>query len=166
MSKYIYKDIEKRKKYREEWLRKNSNKVKAYHKEYRRNNKERIQLTRKIWIANNPNIITRFHKQSTSLFGRQYELIALSLLEGSIDMNVLSFAGPYDIEWKDMKIEVKVKNKHRYGWNFYFRPTCKATHLLLFCLKDNILFKKYLIPRENRMNIFIGENSKYDMYLF
>src|SRR3990167_866749 len=100
----IYHSImisEKRKEYLKIWRISNRKRIREKYRSYFRN------YMKKWRIVNKKSYAHGVIKTGTKVFlGRQYELLALKLLQGSTDCNDKCFAGPWDIEWGVYKIEV------------------------------------------------------------
>ncbi len=93
--------------------------------------------------------------------GRKFELIALSLLEGSIDKNrpTQSF---YDIEWRGNKIEVKSRSFRKKGWTFSLSAKqIVCDYYFCFCVKEEEIKHSFLIPKNmvTTRGIYIPENG-------
>lgn len=160
-------------------------KRKAYLREYRIKNRQRVYDIYRLWlirtgrIQDKPkrvflpgkpkNIQYEDFKEGRSKQGRKYELEALKLLKGSIDCNVNSFKGKYDIIWNGFNIDVKSRNIfNNKFWPFSGRGYVEVDYYLLFCLKDGNIHSTYLIPRDvYRMGITISisEKCKYKKYI-
>jgi hypothetical protein len=82
--------------------------------------------------------------------GRYGEKIALSLLKGSKDMNKRTVRKPYDILWRDMRVEVKTSLPRRRINEYTFNTKGNECDLFMFiCLNpDHSLNRVYLVPSE------------------
>lgn len=98
--------------------------------------------------------------------GRKYELIALNILPGSIDVSGKSFKSPYDILWNGKKIDVKMRNFNKNNkWQFWSRNTTNSDYYLLFCCVSGNVEKIIMLPQKYFINgLAIGKLSKYDRY--
>jgi len=105
--------------------------------------------------------------------GRYGERIALSMFEGSLDMNEWSIHSPYDIEWKGMKIDVKISRarirpngKTQYSFNANNK---KCSHYLLISVDENDEPKIFfMIPKNEVLGVTIsyteGKETKWDKF--
>lgn len=86
--------------------------------------------------------------------GRYGEKIALGALKGSKDMNEKKINALYDIEWRGLKIDVKVsrERKRKYGKGHYSFST-KNQHcdyyLIMALDENNDVLKILFVPRES-----------------
>ena len=86
--------------------------------------------------------------------GRIWEKIVLRKLEGSIDVSGKDWRAPYDIEWKTLKINVKVSrpvrsgnNQQRNFWAFRTKKKVDTDYFLCLGLDENDqLAKVFWIP--------------------
>lgn len=148
---------EHRKKYLKRWRDEHRTHIRNYFRNWSGVKKPRLTSDKKI---------EGFY--GTSGLGRKYELIAQTLLRGSI----LSphFHYPFDLEWMGTKIDVKIRNKNKKG-NYFFskKPKCTADYFLCFCVDKKI---KYilLVPKSVYGNFFKLTDRKveedYKKYLF
>lgn len=106
--------------------------------------------------------------------GRYGERIALRLLKGSKDMNQITTAYPYDIEWNGKRIDVKTSNRRKrkngkIQYSFSTKnPDCD--YYLLIALDDeNYPVKILLVPRTAVKGVTVaftyGTKSKWDKYI-
>lgn len=145
-----------RREYLRKWRQKNKAHIKKYFFEYVRKNKDRVPSLKRMPVG------VDLNKHSTNSVGRKYELVALEKLFDSKDMNENSFCGSYDIEWRDMKVEVKMRNRNKRGyWHFTFKDSCKATHCLLFCVVPNEPEQILFLPWNGERSITVNQ-SKLD----
>ena len=136
-------------------------------RKYRIENRKRILSLQRLYYKRNKKRIACYlkrigigKKNNTCEIGRKYELIALALLKGSKDMNYDCFQGGYDLEWRDKKIEVKVRQTTvSSGWGFSFKPTCTADHALLFCIRDGLVEKIILTKYSGEKCIRVTSTS-------
>jgi hypothetical protein len=147
-----YKSKEWRIAYLKKWRQDHRKEIREYNKEY----------FRKWWSVNRERYHNQNRKQllgsrSTCVVGREFELLALRLLKGSVDRNAENFSGGYDIEWQGKKIDVKVKfQRPRGGWSFEILKTNTATHLLLFCIENNELKRVIFMPKVKKRTAFVS----------
>lgn len=150
-----YKNKEKRRKYNREYNRKwrQTERGREYHRQYMRNRRGKR-------VGSNSYF-------GTSGLGRKYELLALQILEGSVDCNNESFRGKHDLLWNNKKIEVKIRNKKKNGYyGFTTKKQCDADYYLLF-LVDSKIKKILFVPSKIfGKSLTIKDNStKFDEYL-
>lgn len=160
-----YKNKEKRKEYLRQWRLRNRLRLYQYRKDY-------MERTGKKYYTYKPKgergekIGMMYGKNG---LGRKYELVALQLLEDSIDMNEYNFQGRHDLEWKGYNIEVKMKNPiHVNGYYFITRPTCDADYYLLFCVKNERIQKILFVSAKDfgkGFGYFAGGQSKYEKHV-
>ena len=156
---------------------KNKEKRRLWLKNYRIKNRKRLYKMHREWrlrVCPRYNYYQAKGKKiegyyGTTGVGRKYEKIALKLLNNSIDRNINSLRGKWDIEWNGLKIDVKMRNKRKdncYGFNLKKNPV--ADYYLLF-LVDNERIKKILfVPRKifkNQSLTISDRNNKYNKYL-
>lgn len=151
---------------------------KQYIKNWKKNNKDRIRSTFRKWYLSNRNKPyylgrSRNHLKTgekylgTSGIGREYELLALSLLKGSIDCNSITFRGGWDIEWNGLKIDVKMRNKNLKGFYLFSKKkTCKADYFLCFCVDNNVIKYILFIPNKEYKPIFSIKDSEISTKYF
>lgn len=104
--------------------------------------------------------------------GRYGELIAVHALKGSKDMNENSIRGAYDLEWNDMKIDVKTSRLlTNNGYKRYVFNTSNSqcdAYLLVFLDDNDYPIKLALVKREEvkTKNITVSENkiNRFDKY--
>lgn len=180
---------EKRKLYLKEWRKRNREHCNKYTTEYLHRtgkkyyNKEKArayiaslpkerrlkikEYQRNRFHTKNPKSRLNFGLGGTSGLGRMYEKIALKLLPNSIDCNLISFQGKWDIEWEGLKIDVKMRNKSvkENGWHFTTKPNPVADYYLCFCVDCGSIIKILFIPKIIfKLGVFISVNSKHDKY--
>lgn len=107
--------------------------------------------------------------------GRYGELIAVHALKDSKDMNENSIRGAYDLEWNDMKIDVKTSrllklNKSREYRGYVFNTSNKQcdAYLLIFLDEGDFPIKIALVKSEEVKTkyISVSENklSRFEKY--
>jgi hypothetical protein len=141
--------------------------------------KEEMRLYKRDWSRKKYNITKESLFNSTTYKGRRAELLALTILEGSIDMNLEVMNRPYDLKYKGLKIDVKscelykrkVKKgklvKFCRGWWVFNKNKGYADKYFCLCLIKDIPIRYYLIPKkEFNKGITIGwKSKKFDKYL-
>lgn len=120
-----------------------------------------------------PNNRAAWYKTQTGI-AYKWELYAEKILGGKWQ----GFCAPYDVIWKDKKIDVKVcelyfKKPYKSGqWVFNkhsrgVRRDKKLDYLFCIGLVNGKPKKIWLIPYDSvKTGITIGQKSKYDRYLF
>lgn len=164
-----YKNKEKRKAYLKKWRQDHKKEINEYFREYYKKNRFIIpsfsrhtyhKYDKDKYIKKPCNHSTRVN---FAMIGRQYELLALKLLKGSMDANKDNFHGGYDIKWQDKLVEVKVRfSKHkRYNkfWTFTILKTNTSTHLLLFCIENNQMKRMIFMPRNNKRSVSVSDTN-------
>jgi hypothetical protein len=166
-----YKDLEKRKEYLKKYKETHKEQNAIYFKKYYqrigyKNWKKKYYLGRK-------QALTKGNKGEELIgkpgIGRKYELLALKILQGSIDRNKDNFHGKWDIEWNGKKIDVKSKSEIRKGgWDFVGRKdNDEPDYYLLFCVDNNKVVKLLFIPKDifGKGCYISSMKSKYDKYI-
>lgn len=141
---------------------------KLYLKNWRKNNRQHILDYHRKWssIKNKSELNGEYY--GSCGIGRKYELIAQSILSGSIPSP--SFSYPSDLLWNGFKIDVKMRNKNKKGYfHFTTRPTCDADYYFCFCVEISIKYILLIPSIIYKSGIDISEkniNTKYKQYLF
>ena len=90
--------------------------------------------------------------------GKKYENLALTLLPNSSLTG--QYRGSWDINWGNLRIDVKARNLifrgTRFVYHFTRRKKSEATHFLCFCLDRGVVVKTFLFPMW-----FFGESVDY-----
>lgn len=142
-------------------------------------NKNELRLYKREWSRKHNGVTKESLSNSCTWRGRRAEMIALQVLEGSVDMNKKAMNKPYDIEWNGLKIDVKSSNLYKRklkrgkpvkkccGWWVFHKATTDSDKYFCMCMIDNIPIRYYLIPKDTfRNGITIGwKSKKFDKYL-
>lgn len=140
---------------------------------------EEMRLYKRNWSRKRYGSTDESIRNSATWKGRRAELLALSILDGSIDMNNEVMNNPFDIEWKGNRIDVKscelYKRKSRRGktdakcgsWWVFNKNKNDADYYFCICLVEGEPKKYYMIPLcDFNKGITIGHVSKkFDKYL-
>ncbi len=164
-----YSDKEKRQQYIREWNRKwrktHSEEYRKYMREYYWKNRMKMlgKIRQKKGLRRNGNLY------GTCGIGRGYELIALKLLKGSIDMNAEVFSGSYDLLWQGKKIEVKMRKRNkRNSYGFTTNKTCIADFYLLFCVDNKEIVRILFMHSDDYgtgLRYSLSGRSKYEKFV-
>jgi len=141
--------------------------------------KEEMRIYKRDWSRNKYGRTEQSLNNSTTYKGRAAELLALSILNGSKDMNAEIMNRSYDIEWNGFKIDVKscelYKRKKKRGkivgyssgWWVFNKNKGYSDYYFCICLIDNNPVRYYLIPKDDfNKGITVGQKSeKFDKYL-
>lgn len=141
--------------------------------------KDEMRLYKRNWARKKYGITEESLYNSETYKGRRAELLALSILEGSIDMNDKAMNKPYDIEWEGMRVDVKSCNlykrklvgerkvKNCAGWWVFNKNKGVSDKYFCICLINDVPVRYYMIPAKDfGGGITIGQVSKkFDKYL-
>lgn len=154
----IYKNPEKRKQYLIEWRKRNRSRLTEKYRTYQRNYMREYR-------GNGINTNVFLGKCG---MGRRFEKIALQFLKNSVDCNNTSFHGAWDIEWNNLKIDVKARkiSKKYKGFTFVDSSNKKATHILAFCVDKNekILEVAFVPTKDFKTGFCIPADKKTNKY--
>jgi hypothetical protein len=152
-----YLGVEHRREYLKKWRSDHREQQNKYLRDY-------LRRTGKKYYVSKGEITENM--AGTCGVGRKYEKIALTMLSGSVDCNLASFAGKWDIEWNGLGIDVKMRNKNKRGaWGFTTKPNPKADFFLCFCVEEEKIVGIYFFPANIfKTSLYVCDNNKYSSY--
>ena len=162
----IYMITEQRRQYIKDWKIKNKSAVQEKWRDWYKKNRNKPCFSNRRSIHSTKQEGTEYY--GTSGIGRKYEIIAQSLLKGSVVSPNFHF--PYDLEWNGVKIDVKMRNKNKKG-NYHFnkKSSCTADYFFCFCVDKEIKYILLIPSRIYKQSMDLNDKSiqnKYKQYIF